>query len=122
MIGTIIAAFGGLALLGVGIGALVAPAFSSSQYGLPTTERLALALIRAIGARDIVLGTLVLVLLAQGDRGALALVLLVSIIAALADACAVATGRSAAPPRTYVVHIGGGIAFLAAYALVRIGW
>jgi hypothetical protein len=122
VIGTIIAALGGLAFCAIGVGAIVAPRLSSEQYGLPVSDRAGLALVRAVGARDIILGVITLALLVAGDRGALGLVLAVSVIAALADAAVVATGRPGAPAKTYAVHIVGGIALLVAWGLVRAGW
>lgn len=122
MIGTIIGALGGIALLAIGIGAIVAPVFSSGQYGLPTTDRLALALIRSIGARDVVLGILIVVFLTGGNRDAAAVVLVVSIIAAIADAFAVRMGRDGAAASTYAVHVIGGVGLFVAWLLIRIGW
>jgi hypothetical protein len=119
VVGSIVAALGGLAFLFVGIGALLAPGMSSNQYGLPTTDRAALALIRAVGARDVVLGIIVLVLLATRDRSALALVLGASTLAAAGDATAVLTGRSDAGPRQLAVHVAGATALLVAWQLVR---
>lgn len=121
MLGSIFAALGGIAFVALGLGALLAPALSSTQYGLPTTDRTALALVRAIGARDLVLGIIVLLLLASRDRGAVGLVLAVSVLAAVGDATAVKTGRSDATPRHLAVHIGGAAALLVAWALVRSG-
>jgi hypothetical protein len=119
MIGSIAAGLGGSAFVALGIGALLAPGMSSTQYGLPTTDRTALALIRAIGARDLVLGIIVLLLLAGRNRGALELVLAVSVLAALGDAIAVSSGRADAGPRQLAIHIGGAGALLLAWGLVR---
>lgn len=121
MIGSIAAALGGCAFFAIGIGALVAPGISSEQYGLPTTDPTALALVRALGARDLVLGVIVLMLLAGRERGALELVLGASILAALADAAAVKSARRAAGPRQLAVHVGGAAALLLAAQLVRAG-
>jgi hypothetical protein len=121
MIGTIFAAFGGIAFIALGIGGMAAPATSAKQYGLPTNDRIALALIRAIGARDLVLGIIVLLLLASRDRGAVGLVLAVSVLAAIGDATAVKTGRDDATTRHLAVHIGGAAALLVAWALIRSG-
>ncbi len=121
MIGTVVAALGGVAFFLIGIGALLAPGISSEQYGLPTTDRTSLALIRAIGARDLVLGIIVLVLLARRDRAALEVVLAASILAAAGDAAAVVTGRTDAGPRQLAVHIGGAAALTVAWRLVRSG-
>lgn len=119
MYGSLVAALGGLAFVAIGLGALFTPGRSSVQYGLPATDRAALALVRAIGARDIVLGIIVLVLLARKDRAAVGVVLATSVLAAAGDAAAVTTGRSDAAPRHLVVHIGGAAALLAAWALVQ---
>jgi len=119
VIGSFIAACGGIAFFAIGAGAMLAPGLSSVQYGLPTTDRTALALIRAIGARDIVLGIILLLLLATRNRAALEIVLGVSVIAALGDATAVVTGRSDAGPRDLAIHAGGAIALIVAWRLAR---
>jgi hypothetical protein len=121
VIGSIVAALGGLAFFMIGIGALLAPGLSSEQYGLPVTDRAALALVRAVGARDLALGIIILLLLAGRNRGALELVLGVSILAALGDAAAVSAGRGDAGPRQLGVHAGGAAALLVAWSLVRCG-
>jgi hypothetical protein len=119
MLGSMMAALGGFAFILIGFGALFAPATSSAQYGLPTTDRTALALVRAVGARDVVLGLIILLLLAGRNRGALELVLGVSILAALGDAAAVSSGRDDAGPAQLAVHIGGATALAVAWRLVR---
>ncbi len=121
MIGSLIAGLGGAAFAAIGTGALLAPGFSSLQYGLPTTERTALALVRAIGARDVVLGVIVVALVAKQDRPALELVLITSVLAAAGDALAVTTGRSDAGPKHLAVHAIGAAALVIAWALVRSG-
>jgi len=121
VIGSIVAALGGVAFFAIGLGALLAPGLSSVQYGLPVTDRAALALVRAVGARDLVLGIIVLLLLAGRNRSALELVLGASILAALGDAAAVSTGRDDAGPRQLAVHAGGAAALFVAWALVRSG-
>ncbi|GAC1402969.1 MAG: hypothetical protein NVSMB64_03700 [Candidatus Velthaea sp.] len=122
MIGTIVAALGGLAFLAVGAGALAAPGPSSRQYGLPTADPTALALVRAVGVRDIVLGIIVIELVISGNRGALAIVLAASILAAIGDAATVLSGRRDAKLRDVTIHIGGAVALAAAWVLVRFGW
>ncbi len=121
MIGSIVAGLGGFAFFALGIGALIAPGISSAQYGLPATDRTALALVRAVGARDLVLGIIVLLLLAARNRSALELVLGVSTLAAVGDAVAVTSGRSESGPRQLGVHVGGAAALLLAWQLVRSG-
>ena len=121
MFGTAAAALAGLAFFAIGAGALIAPGASSVQYGLPTTDRAALALVRGIGARDVVLGVIVLALLASRNRDGLAIALAASVLAAAGDATAVATGRPDASARNLAVHFGGAAALLVAWRLVRSG-
>ncbi len=119
MIGSIVAALAGLAFFIIGLGALLAPGISSVQYGLPTTDRAALALVRAVGARDLVLGIIVLVLLATRNRAALGIVLATSVLAAVGDAAAVSSGRADFEPQHLAVHVSGAAALLVAWQLVR---
>ncbi|MGD0475829.1 MAG: DUF4267 domain-containing protein [Candidatus Velthaea sp.] len=121
MIGSIVAALGGFGFFALGIGALIAPGISSVQYGLPATDRAALALVRALGARDLVLGAIVLLLLAARNRSALEIVLGVATLAAVGDAVAVKSGRSDAGPQQLGVHVGGAAALILAWQLVRSG-
>lgn len=121
MIGSLIAGLGGAAFAAIGAGALLAPGFSSLQYGLPTTDRTALALVRAIGARDVVLGIIVLGCVTRRERAVLELVLGASVLAAAGDAFAVTTGRSDAGPKQLAVHVGGALALIVAWSLVRSG-
>ncbi len=121
MIGSTVAGLCGVAFFAIGIGALWAPGISSVQYGLPATDRTALALVRAIGARDVVLGIIVLSLLAGRNRGALELVLAASILAAAGDAAAVSSGRTDAGPKQLAVHFSGAAGLFVAWQLVRNG-
>jgi hypothetical protein len=121
VIGSIVAGLTGAAFFALGIGALFAPGISSVQYGLPATDRTALALVRAVGARDIVLGIIVLLLLASRNRRALEIALATSILAAVGDAAAVSTGRDDAGPRQLAVHLTGAAGLLIAWRLVRSG-
>jgi hypothetical protein len=70
MSGTWIAGAVALCLFGIGVGALAAPRASSRQYGIAAEDASALAFIRAMGARDLVIGALLL-LLAAAERGEL---------------------------------------------------
>jgi hypothetical protein len=121
VIGSLVAGLGGGAFFAIGIAALIAPSISSAQYGLPTTDRAALALVRALGSRDLALGIIILLLLAARNRDALELVLAVSILAAAGDLLAVTSGRSHAGPRQLGVHVAGAAALCLAWRLVRSG-
>jgi hypothetical protein len=65
--------------------------------------------VRAVGARDLVLGIIVLILLAGRNRSALELVL------------GVASGRSDAGPEQLGVHVGGAATLLLAWQCRRSG-
>ncbi len=108
----------GLAALfiAIGGGALAAPRFSARQYGLPLADENAdaLAFVRATGARDALLGALILASL--GERSALRRTLAWSALAGLADAGIVLARHG--PRFAHVFHLGGFAALaLAALAL-----
>ena len=107
--------FGFAALfLAIGAGAVVAPRFSAGQYGLPSGDAEALAFVRATGARDVLLGGLILASL--GERAALRRTLGWSALVGLADAGIVFARRG--PQIQHVVHLSGFAALaLAALAL-----
>jgi hypothetical protein len=111
MIGSIVAALAGLCVLLPSASAPCSrPASPACAVRAADDGPTALALVRAIGARDLVLGIIVLLLLAGRNRAALELVLGVSILAAAGDAAAVTSGRSDARGPRLVVHIGGAAA------------
>jgi hypothetical protein len=106
----------GLAALfiAIGGGALVAPRFSARQFGVPVADENAdaLAFVRATGARDVLLGGLILASL--GERAALRRTLAWSSLVGLADAGIVLARRG--PRFAHVFHLGG----FAALALVAL--
>ncbi len=100
--------------LAIGGGAVVAPRFSARQYGLPSEDAAALAFVRATGARDALLGGLILA--SRGDRAGLRRTLAWSSLVGLADAGIVFARRG--PQLQHAVHLGGFAALaLAALAL-----
>ena len=96
----------------IGTGGILAPKISARQFGLPTEDASALALVRAVALRDVILGAIVFASL--DDRKMLRRVLGWSSIAALGDALAVASVRGLRAQ--HVLHVGG-FAALAALAL-----
>jgi hypothetical protein len=96
----------GAAFAAIGAGALAAPRLSAAQYGLPTDDPTALALVRALGARDLAIGGALVS--NRDDRPALARICFWSTIVALADAAAVASVRGLRPQ--HAVHLGGAVA------------
>jgi Domain of unknown function (DUF4267) len=96
----------GVAFVLIGVGGVIAPRISAGQYGLPTTDPSALALIRALGARDLVIGALALASL--GEVAIRHQVFGWAILAAIADAAVVFSVRGWRPQ--HIVHLGGAIA------------
>ena len=92
-----------LGLLGIGVGALVAPRASARQYGIVLDDSRALALIRAMGVRDLVIGVLLLLLASTERRGLLACGMVASAAIAVVDFVVVSrdrppASRALAPP------------------------
>ena len=98
----------GLALFGTG--ALIAPKTFAGQFGLPTEDPVALAFVRATGARDLVLGALIFA--SQDDPPSLGRILAFSSLLGLADAFALASVHGLRPQ--HLVHLGGFVALLVA--------
>jgi hypothetical protein len=111
-----VTAFVALGLVGVGAGALLAPGVSSRQYGIALDDARALAFIRAMGVRDVVMGALLLLLAAAGQRELLAWGLLAS--AAVAGVDFALVSAAGAQPRARALHALGGIALLTAALIV----
>ncbi len=122
MIGSRLAILGGLAFCGIGLGALVAPAFSSDQYGLPTEERHGLGFVRALGLRDLVFGGIVLSLAAGKRSDALATALGWTVLVGVGDFAIVTTTRTTPPPaKSIAAHVVGTAGLAAAFVLVKAG-
>jgi len=121
MIGLTITALVALGLFGIGIGALVAPRASSAQYGIVLDDARALAFIRAMGARDLVIGLLLLLLLlACGERRELlAFGMAASAVIALVDFVVVSAAGGRIASR--VLHAGGAIGLVVAGLVIATG-
>ncbi len=96
----------GALFVAIGAGAVVAPRFSAPQFGLPSEDRTALAFVRGLGARDVVIGALILT--SRDDAPALARIFSWSSLAGLADAAALASVRGLRPQ--HALHLGGALA------------
>jgi len=96
----------GTVFAAIGVGAIVAPKLSAGQYGLPTDDPTALALFRALGARDIAIGGALIS--NRSDRAALARICFWATIVAFADAAAVASIHGIRPQ--HAIHLSGGLA------------
>lgn len=128
MIGLTLCGAAALGLLAIGLGAIVAPAFSSEQYGIVVGDARALAYLRAMGARDLVLGIVLALLMALGSSALLAASVAACALIAIVDFAVVfADPRPATPPAgvprgvSLTLHAGGAIGLLAAAVLVALG-
>ena len=121
MIGMILALLGATAFIAIGTAALVAPKTSSEQYGLPSTERYALSLVRALGARDLVLGLILLGLVLGKANFAILLTLSLSAVIAIIDASIVNRERGADGRKSVLTHTIGALGCIAASLAVYFG-
>jgi len=96
----------------IGVGGVLAPKRSAGQFGIPTADAAALAFVRAVAVRDVILGGIVFASL--NHPNALKRALGWSSVAGLGDALAVASVRGLRPQ--HAVHLGG-FAALALLAL-----
>ena len=110
--------FGGIAAVfaAIGAGAIVAPKASSGQYGLPSDDRGALAFVRGMGARDLVIAGMIFSSLRE--PAALRRVLGWASLVGLADGCIVGLARG--PKRQDAVHVAGFAGLVVAALLVRV--
>jgi hypothetical protein len=112
MTGLVVAGFVALCLIGIGVGALVAPRASSRQYGILLEDARALAFIRAMGARDLVIGVLLLMLASAARTELLAWGLIASAAIALVDFAVVSAAGARGASR--LVHALGGVGLVVA--------
>ena len=96
----------GITLVTIGLGALLAPRLSSRQLGLPVDDRIGRALVRALGARDLVLGGIVLASL--DEPATLRRIFGWSAVLGLLDAAVVVSTRGLRP--ALIAHVGGAVA------------
>ena len=121
MIGMILALLGAIAFIAIGIAALVAPKTSSEQYGLPSTEPYALSLVRALGARDLALGLILLGLVLGKAHFAILLTLTFSAVIAIIDALIVNRERGADARKSVFTHTIGALGCIAASLAIQFG-
>lgn len=119
MLGLGVTALIALGLIGIGVGALAAPGVSSRQYGIAAREPGALAFIRAMGVRDLVLGVLLLILAGAGRRDLLAWGMAASAAIALVDFALVSAAGARRGAR--MLHALGGVGVLVAALVVASG-
>jgi hypothetical protein len=121
VIGHILAYVAATAFIAIGLGALLAPATSSQQYGLATKDALALAYVRALGVRDLVLGLLLLSFSLTQQQGAAAIVAEFGAFIGLSDFLIVLSSRGKEARGNLVIHGVGTIGLLAVWLAIRLG-
>lgn len=107
MIGKTLCALGAIALGALGIGAILAPAAMTRGYGVPSDDSGALDFVRAVGARDIVLGAIVGAVLFGGERKTLAATMLCCSLVGLADFLIVRNARHEEAAVALAIHTSG---------------
>jgi hypothetical protein len=118
-----------ISLVVVGFGALGAPRRWAALYGIVLDDRRALAFIRAMGVRDLVIGGLLGVIAYQRARTGLGWGLFLTAVVALADYIVVAADRRAATPGsrahtrdTRVLHATGAAGLVVTACLLLAGY
>ncbi len=109
----------GTALLAIGAAGVAFPRASSKMYGVPISDEIGEAYLRATAVRDIPLGGLLLSFAALGDRRALGLTFALGSLIAVGDG-SIALRYSPYPLRVLPLHWGGVAAFCGlGYLLLR---
>jgi hypothetical protein len=115
--GRFFTALGCIAVLGIGTGALLKPNVSTRTYGIPNDEPDTLAYVRAVAARDLVMGGFVLWAAVVNDKPAMEAGLLVCTIAPLADFLLARDRRGMIPQ--LLIHGAGVLGILGAYGILH---
>jgi hypothetical protein len=96
MVGWSLSAVIVVSLVSIGLGAFVAPRWSSAQYGIVLDDPRALAFIRAMGVRDVVIGGLLGLIAWQHARQTLGLGMALTAVIAVTDLVLVIADRRTA--------------------------
>jgi len=116
-------------LVALGFGAVSAPRRWAALYGIVLDDQRALAFIRAMGARDLVIGGLLAVIAFQRRREALgwglcltAVVALVDYVVVTADRRVASSGSPVLGMDTRVLHAMGAVGLVLAGGLLLAGY
>jgi hypothetical protein len=115
--GLALSSLAALAFCGIGIAALAAPRRSSGGYGLPARDAASLGYIQALGARDLVLGLMLLRM--RHEPRALAASVGLCTLVAVVDFSAVARGDGA--HKALLIHACGAACLALSSALLLAG-
>ncbi len=120
MVGLVLTGLVALSLIGIGCFALLAPGASAGQYGIVVQDPRALAYLRAMGVRDLVIGVLLLLLVGAGHRELLALGMAAAAAIAVVDY--VVVSRDGTTGRALLMHGGGAAGLLLAALVIALGF
>ena len=130
MVGWVLSIVIVVSLVAVGLGALAAPRRWAAMYGIVLDDERALAFIRAMGVRDLVIGGLLAGIASQGRRGPLGWGLCLTAVVALVDYVVVTADRRAATSGvpapttmdTRALHAMGAVGVVLAAGLLFAGY
>ncbi len=121
MIGSILSVFVALSFLALGAGAYAAPAKLAENYGLPSADPTVHGYVRALGARDAVLGLIILTFLIAKSRGALGATVALSALVGASDFLIVYNARGTSAKSSLAIHGVGTVGLVAVWGLIRSG-
>jgi hypothetical protein len=126
MIGSTLATLVIMGLLAIGVGGVIAPRRASEQYGVVLADARALGLIRAMAARDLVIGGLLGMLALAVTRPTLGWAMWLTAVIAAVDFLVVSADRRATSrtrlDRATALHGGGAVGLLVAGAVLLAGY
>jgi hypothetical protein len=100
------------ALVGIGIVGVLAPEPASRQYGIVLDDPRALAFVRAMAVRDLVIGGLLALLALTGARDVLAWAMCLTVLVAVVDFAVVTADRRGTFGRATALHAIGAVGLL----------
>ena len=110
-------ALGSVAVLGIGAAAWTWPRASTRSYGIPNDDADTHAYVRAVAARDLVMGAFVLWAAVANDRKAMEAGLAACVLAPVADFYLARQRRGNVPQ--LAIHGAGVLGILATWAILR---
>ncbi len=115
-----------VSLVAIGVGGVVAPRIASAQYGIVLDDRRALGFVRAMAARDLVIGGLLAIVALEGSSNALGWAVALTALIALVDLVVVTADRRTTPApgidRARALHAGGAVGLVLLGAALVAGW
>ena len=126
MIGWALTALNVVGLLAIGIGGIVAPRSASKQYGIVLDDARSDAFLRAMAARDLVIGGLLAMLALVATRQTLGWAMCLTALIAVIDLLVVTADRRATSRpslgQATMLHAGGAAGLLITAAVLFAGY